>query len=129
MLLSTAGVLVLTLGNTTQATLAPGWWMAVPYAAGTAVSWAVGWLLSAYALRRGVGCFHALATTSGTALLCLNVYVLLSGQISSCVTIPSAQKGSKNLLGSRSMGWKCILGVFFLVYMIGFIAINLQLFM
>jgi drug/metabolite transporter (DMT)-like permease len=90
MLLSIAGVLVLTLGRTAQATLAAGWWMAVPYAAATAVSWAMGGVLTAYALRRGVDRFQALATTSGTALVCLNVYLLLSGQISSYATTPSA---------------------------------------
>ncbi len=90
MLLSIAGVLVLTLGRTAQATLTPGWWLAVPYAAGSAVSWAMGGVLTAYALRRGADRFQALTTTSGTALVCLNAYLLLSGQISSYVTTPSA---------------------------------------
>jgi drug/metabolite transporter (DMT)-like permease len=99
MLLSIAGVLVLTLGRTAQATLAPGWWIAVPYAAGSAVSWAMGGVLTAYALRRGVDRFQALATTSGTALVCLNAYLLLSGQISSYVTTPAAPVMSSLVAG------------------------------
>jgi drug/metabolite transporter (DMT)-like permease len=99
MLLSIAGVLVLTLGRTAQATLAPGWWIAVPYAAGTAVSWAMGGVLTAYALRRGVDRFRALATTSGTALVCLNAYLLLSGQINSYATTPPAPVTSSLVAG------------------------------
>ena len=90
MLVSVAGVVVLTLGRTAQLTLTPGWWVAVPYAAVTAISWAMGGVLSAYALRRGVDRFRALATTSGTALICLNAYLLLSGQIGSYVTTARA---------------------------------------
>jgi drug/metabolite transporter (DMT)-like permease len=99
MLLSVSGVLVLTLGQTAQATLAPRWWMAVPYAAATAISWAMGGVLSAYALRRGVNRFRVLATTSGTALVCLNAYLLLSGQISSYVTTPSSPMISSLVAG------------------------------
>jgi drug/metabolite transporter (DMT)-like permease len=99
MLLSIGGVLVLTLGRTAEATLAPGWWVAVPYAAGTAVSWAMGGVLTAYTLRRGVDRYRALATTSGTALLCLNGYLLLSGQINAYPTTPSAPMVSSLVAG------------------------------
>jgi drug/metabolite transporter (DMT)-like permease len=99
MLLSVAGVLVLTLGRTAQATLNPGWWLAVPYAAGSAVSWAMGGVLTAYALRRGADRFQALATTSGTALVCLNAYLLLSGRIHSYVTTSSAPVMSSLVAG------------------------------
>jgi drug/metabolite transporter (DMT)-like permease len=99
MLLSIGGVLVLTLGHTAQAALTSGWWVAVPYAAGTAVSWAMGGVLTAYALRRGVDRHRALATTSGTALLCLNGYLLLSGQINAYTTTPSAPMVSSLVAG------------------------------
>lgn len=90
MLLSVSGVVTLTLGRTTQAALSPKWWIAVPYAAATAICWALGGVLSAYAMRKGVDRFRALATTAGTALLCLNAYLLLSGQISAYATTPPA---------------------------------------
>jgi drug/metabolite transporter (DMT)-like permease len=99
MLLSVSGVVVLTLGRTAQAALAPRWWVAVPYAAATAISWAMGGVLTVYALRRGVDRFRALATTSGTALICLNAYLLLSGQISSYVTTSSAPMISSLVAG------------------------------
>ena len=99
LLLSVTGVVVLTLGRTTQAALAPRWWVAVPYAAATAISWAMGGVLSAYALRRGVNRFRALATTSGTALVCLNLYLLLSGQIGAYLATPSAPMVSSLVAG------------------------------
>ena len=99
MLLSVGGVVTLTLGRTTQAAVSPNWWVAVPYAAATAVCWALGGVLSAYAMRRGVDRFRALATTAGTALLCLNGYLLLSGQIGAYATTPSVPMVSALVAG------------------------------
>jgi len=99
MLLSVSGVVTLTLGRTTQTALSPGWWVAVPYAAATAICWALGGVLSTYAMRRGVDRFRALTTTAGTALLCLNAYLLLSGQIGAYTTTASAPMISSLVAG------------------------------
>jgi len=88
MLLGVVGVLVLTLGKTAQMALSPGWWLAVPYATGAALSWALGGVLSAKAMRRGVSRFQAVVTSSLTAIVCLNVYLLASGRIALYVTTP-----------------------------------------
>ncbi len=99
MLLSIGGVVTLTLGRTAQVTLSPGWWAAIPYAAATAVCWAMGGVLSTYAMRQGVDRFRALATVSGTALLCVNAYLLLSGQAGAYTATPPAPMVSALVAG------------------------------
>jgi len=86
MLLGVVGVLVLTLGKTAQVALSSGWWLAVPFAAAAALSWALGGVLSAGAMRRGATRFQAVTTSSLTAIVCLNAYLLASGRMALYVT-------------------------------------------
>jgi drug/metabolite transporter (DMT)-like permease len=81
MTLSLAGIVVLTVGKTAQLALQPGWWMAVPLAAGAALCWALGGVLSAGAMRRGINRYQAVFISSLTAVVALNAYLLVSGAL------------------------------------------------
>lgn len=89
MLVSIVGILILTLGKTAQVVLPTGWWLAIPYAGAAALSWALGGVLSAQAMRRGTSRFQAVLISSLTAILTLNAYLLVAGRIGLYVTTPS----------------------------------------
>ena len=88
MLVSAAGVALLTLGHSSGVALLPRWWLAVPYATGTAASWALAGVLIAYALQRHVDRFQALAVTVLTGAACVNGYLLLTGRLGLYLTTP-----------------------------------------
>ena len=77
--ISVAGVLVLTMGRS-GAELPPTWWLAVPFALGTALSWALAGVLMTYTMRRGVDPFQAVAFPTIVGVLTLNGYLLATGQ-------------------------------------------------
>ena len=80
MLISVVGVFALTMGRS-GADLSPTWWLAVPYALGTALCWAVAGVLLTYSMRRGVDPFQAVAIPTIVGLAALNGYLLATGQI------------------------------------------------
>ena len=55
--------------------------MAVPYALGTALCWAVAGVLLTYSMRRGVDPFQAVAIPTIVGLLAINGYLLVTGRI------------------------------------------------
>jgi drug/metabolite transporter (DMT)-like permease len=79
--LSVAGVFVLALGRSSEVTLSPTWWVAVPYATSTAFCWALSGVLITYTMRRGVNRFQALATATLTGIVLNNAYLLATGDI------------------------------------------------
>lgn len=80
MVLSVVGVAVLTAGQG-SVDLPPAWWLAVPYALGTALCWALAGVLMTYTMRRGVDPFQAVAIPTMVGVLALNGYLLVSGQM------------------------------------------------
>jgi len=84
--ISIAGVFVLSLGRSGDVALSPGWWLAIPYATGTALGWAISSVLVAYAMRRGVDRFQSLAIATLTGILLNNVYLLATGSMGLYVT-------------------------------------------
>ena len=80
MVISVAGVFALTVGRS-GADLSPTWWLAVPYALGTALCWALAGVLLTYTMRRGVDPFQAVAIPTIVGIVALNGYLLVTGQI------------------------------------------------
>ena len=80
MVISVLGVLVLSAGRS-GVELSPTWWLAVPYALGAGLCWAVAGVLLTYSMRRGVDPYQALAIPSMIGLLVLNGYLLTTGQL------------------------------------------------
>jgi drug/metabolite transporter (DMT)-like permease len=80
MVLSVAGIVVLAVGQS-GVELLPTWWLAVPYALGTALCWALAGVLMTYTMRRGVDPYQAVAIPTVAGVLALNGYVLVSGQL------------------------------------------------
>jgi drug/metabolite transporter (DMT)-like permease len=80
MAVSVVGVLVLTAGRS-GAELPSTWWLAVPFALGTALCWALAGVLMTYTMRRGVDPFQAVAIPSIVGVLILNSYLLVTSQI------------------------------------------------
>ena len=78
--LSVAGIAVLAAGQS-GVDLPPAWWLAVPYALGTALCWALAGVLMTYTMRRGVDPFQAVAIPTMAGMLALNGYLLVSGQM------------------------------------------------
>jgi len=79
-LVSVFGILVLTIGGSRGAELAPTWWLAVPYALGAAACWAVSGVMLSYAMRRGVNRHRALAVVVLTGVVTLNGYLVATGR-------------------------------------------------
>ena len=90
MVVSIVGVFLLALGRSGGAALSPGWWLAVPYAMGTAFCWSLAGVLITYAMRRGVDRFQALTVALLTGIVSLNAYLLLTGKIGLYVTTSRA---------------------------------------
>jgi O-acetylserine/cysteine efflux transporter len=80
MMISVVGILVLTAGKS-GADLPPTWWLAVPYALGTALCWALAGVLLTYSMRRGVDPFQAVAIPTTVGMVVLNGYLLATGRI------------------------------------------------
>jgi drug/metabolite transporter (DMT)-like permease len=80
MVISVAGVFVLAVGRT-GADLSPTWWLAVPFALGTALCWAVAGVLLTYTMRRGVDPFQAVAIPAIVGIAAINGYLLVLGQV------------------------------------------------
>lgn len=80
MVVSVVGVLALTAGRS-GAELPSTWWLAVPFALGTALCWALAGVLMTYTMRRGVDPYQAVALPSIVGILTLNGYLLVTGQI------------------------------------------------
>jgi len=80
MVISVVGVFALTAGQS-GADLSPTWWLAVPFALGTALSWALAGVLLTYTMRRGVDPFQAVAIPTIVGIAVLNGYLLVTGQI------------------------------------------------
>ena len=80
MVISVVGIFALTVGQS-GAGLPPTWWLAVPFALGTALSWALAGVLLTYTMRRGVDPFQAVAIPTIVGIAVLNGYLLATGQI------------------------------------------------
>jgi drug/metabolite transporter (DMT)-like permease len=80
MMVGVVGVLALTAGRS-GAELPSTWWLAVPFALGTALCWALAGVLMTYTMRRGVDPYQAVALPSIVGILTLNGYLLVTGQI------------------------------------------------
>jgi drug/metabolite transporter (DMT)-like permease len=79
MVISVVGVFALTVGRS-GADLSPTWWLAVPFALGTALCWALAGVLLTYTMRRGVDPFQAVAIPTIVGIAVLNSYLLATGQ-------------------------------------------------
>ena len=80
MAISVVGIGVLAAGQS-GVDLPPLWWLAVPFALGTALCWALAGVLLTYTLRRGVDAYQAVAIPTVVGLAALNGYLLAAGQI------------------------------------------------
>lgn len=75
------GIGLLSFGRSTGLNLAADWWLAVPFALCTALGWALSGVFMAYVLRRGVDRFQALSIALLTGIICLNVYLSVTGRL------------------------------------------------
>jgi drug/metabolite transporter (DMT)-like permease len=82
MIISVFGVAALTAGSSGSLALSSTWWLAVPFALGTALCWALAGVLMTYCLRQGVDRFQVLAIPTLIGLTALNLYLLLTGDLS-----------------------------------------------
>ena len=82
MIISVFGVAALTAGSSGSLALSSTWWLAVPFALGTALCWALAGVLMTYCLRQGVDRFQVLAIPTLIGLTALNLYLLLAGDLS-----------------------------------------------
>ena len=80
MVISVVGISVLTAGQS-GVNLSPTWWLAVPFALGTGLCWALAGVLLTYTMRRGVDAFQAVAIPTIVGIAALNGYLLVAGQI------------------------------------------------
>jgi drug/metabolite transporter (DMT)-like permease len=80
MIISVVGIFPLTAGQS-GADLSPTWWLAVPYALGVALSWAVAGVLLTYTMRQGVDPFQAVAIPTMVGILALNIWLLVTGRL------------------------------------------------
>jgi drug/metabolite transporter (DMT)-like permease len=81
MLISVVGVSLLALGRGGTWTLSAHWWLAVPFASATAVSWALSGVFVAYVLGRGVDRFQAMALSALIGVLCINAVLCIGGNM------------------------------------------------
>ena len=88
MVVSVIGVTALTVGRSGGLELSGTWWVAVPFALGTAFCWALAGVLLTYCMRRGVDRFQVLAIPTLLGVGVLNVYLLISGDMGLYVATP-----------------------------------------
>ena len=88
MVISVIGVAALTWGQGGSGELASTWWLAVPYALGAALCWALAGVLITYDMRQGVDRFKVLAIPSLVGLGVLNTYLLVTGDLGLYASTP-----------------------------------------
>ena len=88
MVISVIGVAALTWGQSGGGELASTWWLAVPYALGAALCWALAGVLITYNMRQGVDRFQVLAIPSLVGLGVLNTYLLVTGDLGLYASTP-----------------------------------------
>ena len=88
MVVSVIGVAALTLGRSGGADLSSTWWLAVPYALGAALCWALAGVHMAYNMRRGVDRFQVLAIPIVVGVVVLNGYLLFTGDLGLYLSTP-----------------------------------------
>ena len=103
MLVSTFGILVLTVGKSRGADLAPTWWRAVPYALGAAACWAVSGVMLSYAMSRGVNRHQALAVVVLAGVVTLNGYLVATGRTGLYASTPESVLLSASAAGVFNM--------------------------
>jgi drug/metabolite transporter (DMT)-like permease len=89
MLISVLGIAALTLGGSGDLNLSPTWWLAVPFALGAALCWALAGVLITYCMRRGVDRFQVLAIPTLVGVGVLNGYLLVTGDIGLYAATPT----------------------------------------
>jgi len=104
MVVTVVGITMLAVGQSGGASVSPtahgeAWWLAVPFALGTAFCWALSGVLVTGAMRRGVDRFWALAIATGSGIVVLNLYLLLAGDIGVYTTTPLPTQASLLLAG------------------------------
>lgn len=88
MVISVIGVAALTWGQGGGGELDSTWWLAVPYALGAALCWALAGVLITYDMRQGVDRFQVLAIPSLVGLGVLNTYLLVTGDLGLYASTP-----------------------------------------
>jgi drug/metabolite transporter (DMT)-like permease len=88
MVISVIGVAALTWSQGGGGELASTWWLAVPYALGAALCWALAGVLITYDMRQGVDRFQVLAIPSLVGLGVLNTYLLVTGDLGLYASTP-----------------------------------------
>jgi drug/metabolite transporter (DMT)-like permease len=96
---SIAGIALLAWSQSSGTPVSPTWWLAMPFALGTALCWAASGVLITSAMRRGVDRFAALAIATGSGILFLNLLLLLTGQIDVYAATPVRAQGIVLLAG------------------------------
>jgi len=99
MIICVGGIALLALGQSGGTPVSPRWWLAIPFALAAALCWSLSGVLVTYAMRRGVNNFQSLAVATFSGILCLNVYLLASGQVSLYWQTPLSVEGSVLLAG------------------------------
>jgi drug/metabolite transporter (DMT)-like permease len=103
MLISICGVCLLALGRGGTWTLSPRWWLAVPFASATALSWALSGVFVAYVLGRGVDRFQAMAVSSLIGVICINAILWIGGNIGVYSTTPGGVLWGLLIAGALGM--------------------------
>jgi drug/metabolite transporter (DMT)-like permease len=88
MIVSVVGIASLTAGSSGSLELSSTWWLAIPYALGAALCWAVAGVLITYCMRQGVDRFQVLAIPTMIGIAVLNGYLLITGDISLYASTP-----------------------------------------
>ena len=109
MVVSVVGIALLTIGRGQGIELAAGWWLAVPYATGAALCWALAGVLLTFTMRRGVDRFQALAASTLMGLTILNGYLVLTGEIGAYASTPANVLWS--LLGAGLFNAAALIGI------------------
>jgi len=81
MFISLAGIVLLALGQSRGVLVAPTWWLAVPYALGAALCWAISGVGLTYAMRHGVDRYQALLVMVLSGVVALNLHLTATGQL------------------------------------------------
>lgn len=99
MVITIAGIALLALSQSRGTPVSATWWLAVPFALGAALCWALSGVLITGAMRRGVDRFPALAIATGSGIIVLNLYLLFTGQIDVYAATPVQAQGNVLLAG------------------------------
>jgi drug/metabolite transporter (DMT)-like permease len=88
MIVSIIGIAALSAGSSGSVELSDTWWLAVPFAIGAGLCWAVAGVLITYCMRRGVDRFQVLAIPTIVGVAVLNLYLLITGDIGLYASTP-----------------------------------------